>query len=233
MRTNSRNCSRRFLSRQRARRLLFCPAEGRILYLNATLADWLDYDLAEIADRDLEIRDTSSPRRRGLLSHVQGQPGAVRTETIDLDLKRKGGQRLPVRLLHRVAFAADGTAGVSRTLVLNRSAEAGGAEGLRDAEVRFARLFNTSPFAIATLSRSGGIETTNARFAGFLPSQQVGGPRDLLSLIAPRIARRSRRPSPLPARARARANRWMSCWPARRVAPRASFRALRHERAQR
>ncbi len=116
---------------------------------------------------------------------MQGQPGAVRTETIDLDLKRKGGQRLPVRLLHRVAFAADGTAGVSRTLVLNRSAEAGGAEGLRDAEVRFARLFNTSPFAIATLSRSGGIETTNARFAGFLPSQQVGGPRDLLSLIAP------------------------------------------------
>ena len=159
--------------------------EGRVLYLNATLADWLDYDLAEIADRDLEIRDIVASGGEALLAHVQGQPGAVRTETIDLDLKRKGGQRLPVRLLHRVAFAADGTAGVSRTLVLNRSGEASGAEGLRDAEVRFARLFNTSPFAIATLSRSGGIESTNARFAGFLPNQQTAGPRDLLSLIAP------------------------------------------------
>jgi two-component system, cell cycle sensor histidine kinase and response regulator CckA len=159
--------------------------EGRVLYLNATLADWLEYDLAEIGNRNLEIRDIIASGGEALLAQVQGQPGAVRTETIDLDLRRKGGQRLPVRLLHRVAFAADGTAGVSRTLVLNRSAEAGGAEGLRDAEVRFARLFNTSPFAIATLGRSGRIESTNARFAGFLPSQQPAGPRDLLSLIAP------------------------------------------------
>ncbi len=51
--------------------------------------------------------------------------------------------------------------------------------------MRFARLFNTSPFAIATLSRSGTIESTNARFAGFLPAQQAAGPRDLASLIAP------------------------------------------------
>jgi two-component system cell cycle sensor histidine kinase/response regulator CckA len=108
----------------------------------------------------------------------------VRTETIDLDLKRKGGQRLPVRLLHRVAFAADGTAGVSRTLVLNRAQGQDGAEASRAAEVRFARFFNTSPFAVATLNRNGNVESSNVRFAGFYTSQPASSPRDLSSLIA-------------------------------------------------
>lgn len=158
--------------------------EGRILYINATMADWLDYDLAEIADRTLEVKDIVASGGEALLAAIQGQPGAVRTETIDLDMKRKGGQRLPVRLLHRVAFAADGTAGVSRTLVLNRSQGQDGAEASRAAEVRFARFFNTSPFAVATLNRNGNVESTNVRFAGFFPSQPTSSPRDLASLIA-------------------------------------------------
>ncbi|MGL5447131.1 MAG: cell cycle histidine kinase CckA [Rhabdaerophilum sp.] len=158
--------------------------EGRILYINATLADWLDYDLAEIADRALVVKDIVASGGEALLSAIQGQPGAVRTETIDLDLKRKGGQRLPVRLLHRVAFAADGTAGVSRTLVLNRSQGQDGAEASRAAEVRFARFFNTSPFAVATLNRNGGVESTNVRFASFFPTQSPTDPRDLQGLIA-------------------------------------------------
>lgn len=158
--------------------------EGRILYINATLADWLDYDLAEIADRTLEVKDIVASGGEALLAAIQGQPGAVRTETVDLDLKRKGGQRLPVRLLHRVAFAADGTAGVSRTLVLNRNLGQDGAEASRAAEVRFARFFNTSPFAVATLSRNGGVESTNVRFASFFPAQAHPGPRELGTLIA-------------------------------------------------
>ena len=40
--------------------------------------------------------------------------------TFDLDLKRRSGEALPVRLLHKVAFSADGTPGSSRTLVINR-----------------------------------------------------------------------------------------------------------------
>ena len=158
--------------------------EGRILYLNATLAGWLDYDLAELGDRDLALRDLVAAGGDALLAAIQGAPGSLRTEVIDLDLKRKGGQRLPVRLLHRVAFAADGTPGVSRTLVLNRSQGQETAEGLRAAEVRFARFFNNSPFAVATLTRVAGIESTNARFASFLPLQNTSGTRDLFGLIA-------------------------------------------------
>ncbi|CAN1552357.1 Signal transduction histidine kinase, dimerisation/phosphoacceptor domain [Rhabdaerophilaceae bacterium] len=159
--------------------------DGSILYLNATLAGWLDYDLAELGDRDLALRDLVAAGGDALIAAIQGAPGAVRTEVIDLDLKRKAGQRLPVRLLHRVAFAADGTAGVSRTLVLNRSQGQEKAEGLRAAEVRFARFFHNSPFAVATLTRNAAIESSNARFAGFMQPQSSSGMRDLLMLIAP------------------------------------------------
>jgi two-component system, cell cycle sensor histidine kinase and response regulator CckA len=165
----------------------FCARpDGRLAYVNATLADWLDLDIAEIADRSLELKDIISGGGSALVESIQGLPGGVKTETIDLDLKRKNGQTLPVRLVHRIAFAADGTAGVSRTLVLNRSQGQGAdsSEGLRAAEVRFARFFNNSPLAIATLNHEGGIETSNARFAALLPHARPGDRRDIFALVA-------------------------------------------------
>ncbi|MCZ8188051.1 MAG: PAS domain-containing protein [Beijerinckiaceae bacterium] len=165
----------------------FCAhPDGKLVYLNATLADWLDLDIAEIADQKLELKDIVSGGGAALIASVQGMPGGLKTETIDLDLKRRNGQTLPVRLIHRVAFAADGTAGISRTLVLNRSQGQGteASEGLRAAEVRFARFFNNSPLAIATLDRDGSIRSTNARFASLLPPAQAGERRTLLSMVA-------------------------------------------------
>ncbi|WP_150287588.1 cell cycle histidine kinase CckA [Rhabdaerophilum calidifontis] len=161
--------------------------DGRIVYLNATLADWLDLDIAEIADRELDLKDIVAGSGAALLAGIQGAPGGIRTETIDLDLKRRSGQTLPVRLVHRIAFAADGTAGVSRTLVLNRSEGQGDAtdEGLRAAEVRFARFFHNSPLAIATLDRKGTIVSTNARFAALLQAAELAEPRMLAALATP------------------------------------------------
>ncbi|WP_284177349.1 cell cycle histidine kinase CckA [Rhabdaerophilum sp. SD176] len=165
----------------------FCAhPDGKLVYLNATLADWLDLDIAEIADQKLELKDIVSGGGAALIASVQGMPGGLKTETIDLDLKRRNGQTLPVRLIHRVAFAADGTAGISRTLVLNRSQGQGteASEGLRAAEVRFARFFNNSPLAIATLDHDGSIRSTNARFASLLPPAQAGERRTLLTMVA-------------------------------------------------
>ena len=99
-----------------------------------------------------------------MIRHLPPTPGEVRSEVIDLDLKRKNGQSLPVRLYHRVAFAADGTGGASRTLVLNR-ARGDVPDALRAAEVRFARFFNHTPVAIAMIDRQGGIGQTNPSFA--------------------------------------------------------------------
>ena len=62
--------------------------DGAIVYMNATLADWLGYDLAEFGAGRAEARATSS-RGDGaaLIEAVPPKPGEVATEIIDIDLK--------------------------------------------------------------------------------------------------------------------------------------------------
>ena len=48
-------------------------------------------------------------------------------------------------------------------------------EDLRAAEVKFARFFNSTPMAIATLDESGRVLRSNAAFAQLLPRALAGG----------------------------------------------------------
>ncbi|KAB0266916.1 cell cycle histidine kinase CckA [Microvirga brassicacearum] len=155
--------------------------DGNIVYLNATLASWLDYDLAQVGSGGLGLADVVPRNVVAMMTSFSGEPGSVRTETFDLDLRRRNGQFLPVRLYHRIAFGQDGAMGASRTLVLNRSPGLDVDEGQRAAEVRFARFFNNTPIAIATVNRQGRILQANAPFTrlfGTLPrtGEGVDGP---------------------------------------------------------
>src|SRR5688572_12287658 len=98
-------------------------AAGEITYLNATLAAWLDHDLAQVGSGGLKLADIVSGAGAALLTTLTAAPGEVKTEVLDLDLKTRGTRPLPVRLFHKVAYGADGTPGTSRTLVLNRARE--------------------------------------------------------------------------------------------------------------
>jgi two-component system, cell cycle sensor histidine kinase and response regulator CckA len=152
---------------------------GAISYMNATLADWLDFDLAQVGSGGLALRDIVVGDAVTLLATGMGPPSTVRTEQIDLDLRRRDGLRLPVRLLHRVAYGHDGAPGPSRTLALNRAPGGEPAEEARAAEVRFARFFNSTPMAIATVDAEGAILRSNAAFAKLLPGalKDVNGRR--------------------------------------------------------
>jgi len=138
-------------------------AKGRIQYLNSTLADWLGHDLAEFQSDLIRVDDIVRGDGASLLMRGRGD-GEIRTEIIDIDLVRRNGTTLPVRLLHRAARLADGELGETRTLVLDRSRSATGEEELRAAEIRFSRFFNDTPFAIATLDWRGAVVRTNAPF---------------------------------------------------------------------
>ncbi|SFO66632.1 two-component system, cell cycle sensor histidine kinase and response regulator CckA [Cohaesibacter marisflavi] len=139
--------------------------DGRVIYMNATLADWLGYDLAQFEPRQLNLNELVPGDGTALLEAANSAPGMPKTEMIDLDLVKSNGQSLPVRLMHRVPMASDGTPGASRTLVLNRSPGEDISEELRVAEVRFARFFNNTPIAIAALTGDGRVLRTNAPFA--------------------------------------------------------------------
>jgi two-component system, cell cycle sensor histidine kinase and response regulator CckA len=139
-------------------------ANGNIVYLNATLANWLDQDLAQVGSGGLKLADLVSGDGAALLTTLRSAPGEVKTEVVDLELKTRSGRTLPVRLFHKLTFGADGTPGPSLTLALNRARD-DGSEAQRAAEVRFMRFFHHTPMAIATIDRDGGIVRTNALFA--------------------------------------------------------------------
>lgn len=152
-----------------------CTAAGDVSYMNATLALWLDYDLAQVGSGGLRLTDFVAAGGSALLANVAGSPGETRTEQFDIDLKKRGGQSLPARLLHRVTFDAEGQAGPSRTLVISRAPGEEPGEDLRAAEVRFARVFNATPVAIAITDADGNIRQANAAFARMVPSAPKPG----------------------------------------------------------
>ncbi|MDO9564966.1 MAG: PAS domain-containing protein [Bradyrhizobium sp.] len=169
-------------------------AGGDLVYVNATLANWLDHDLAEIGNGGLKLTDIVSGDGASLLTSIVAVPGEVKTEVFDIDLRMRGGKTMPVRLYHKLAFGADGVPGASRTLVISRARDEH-SDPQRAAEVRFMRFFDHTPMAIATVDRSGAVGRANARFAKLAQSLSPEGaagksifrtvnPRDRHLLIA-------------------------------------------------
>src|SRR3569833_3235595 len=149
-------------------------AEGSLVYVNATLANWLDYDLAEIGSGGLKLADVVSGDGASLLTSSVAVPGEVKTEVFDIDLKMRGGKTMPVRLYHKLAFGADGVPGPSRTLVISRARDER-SDPERAAEVCFMRFFDHTPMAIATVDCGGAVVRANARFAKLAQSLSPDG----------------------------------------------------------
>jgi two-component system, cell cycle sensor histidine kinase and response regulator CckA len=169
-------------------------AAGDLVYVNATLANWLDHDLAEIGSGGLKLTDIVSGDGASLLTSIVPVPGEVKTEVFDIDLRMRNGKTMPVRLYHKLAFGADGVPGPSRTLVISRARDER-SDPQRAAEVRFMRFFDHTPMAIATVDRGGAVVRANARFAKLAQSLNPDGaanksifravnPRDRNLLIA-------------------------------------------------
>jgi two-component system, cell cycle sensor histidine kinase and response regulator CckA len=162
-------------------------AKGDVVYLNATLANWLDQDLAQVGSGGFKLADLVAGDGAALLTTLRAAGGEIMTEVLDLDLKTRSGRRLPVRLFHKLAFGADGTPGASRTLVLNRARD-DGTDPQRAAEIRFMRFFHHTPMAIATVDRGGGIVRTNSLFARLFHTvlSGEGGERSIGAVVAER-----------------------------------------------
>src|SRR3954469_5746485 len=157
---------------------------GEIAYVNATLANWLDHDLAEIGSGGLKLTDIVSGDGASLLTSIVPVPGEVKTEVFDIDLRMRGGKTMPVRLYHKLAFGADGAPGASRTLVISRARDER-LDPQRAAEVRFMRFFDHTPMAIATVDKSGAVVRANARFAKLAQSLDSGAAagKSIISIV--------------------------------------------------
>ncbi|MCX7900285.1 MAG: PAS domain-containing protein, partial [Methylocystis sp.] len=79
-------------------------SDGAVSYMNKTLANWLGYDLTQVGSGGSTLSSIVANNGTALLAAISGAPGEVKTEQIDLDLRRQDGRSLPVRLLHQIAF---------------------------------------------------------------------------------------------------------------------------------
>ncbi|CDX36613.1 Sensor kinase [Mesorhizobium sp. ORS 3359] len=138
--------------------------EGRVTYINATLAEWLGIDLASFTPGAITLPEIIAGDGMALIRSVKADPGTTRNAVIDLDLTTMSGQALPVRFMHRVSASREGVNGPTRTIVLNRTQGEDASAELRASEVRFTRFFNSTPMAIAGVDASGRILRTNAPF---------------------------------------------------------------------
>ncbi|SFO77152.1 cell cycle control histidine kinase CckA [Mesorhizobium sp. NFR06] len=138
--------------------------EGRVTYINATLAEWLGVDLASFTPGAITLPEIIAGDGMALVRSVKADPGTTRNAVIDLDLTTMSGQALPVRFMHRVSASREGVNGPTRTIVLNRTQGEDASAELRASEVRFTRFFNSTPMAIAGVDAKGRILRTNAPF---------------------------------------------------------------------
>ena len=159
---------------------LSIEGDGDIGYMNATLAGWLGIDLASAGAGGVRLDEiVARGAAAQLLAASMTGDGVDGIETLDLDLRRRDGHVLPVRVMHRTPVDGSGRRLPSRTLVLNRSSGRPStgetSEGQRQAEVRFARFFNNTPVAIATIAGDGAILQSNASFSRLFPAEVVAG----------------------------------------------------------
>ncbi len=147
--------------------LIVASADGTITHLNPTLSSWLGLDPDAVHSRTLKLDDiiveAGGALLRSTLQRAKGGP--VR---LDLDLVREDGIGLPVEIV--ASQLTEGpSAGLMTAMVLSWDKAAGPKDEAAGAEARYARLFHSSPFGIATLGEDGRILSANAAFARMFP----------------------------------------------------------------
>ncbi|CAN5364920.1 ATP-binding protein [soil metagenome] len=155
--------------------------QGKIVYLNATLADLLGLELDATTGGTLTLADIVSEAGAKLLQAISPSAGESVSESFDLDLTAKGGKIVPARIIHRTGYDAESRLQPSRSLVLPQDLIQSGRSEAGSAEARLSRFFNSAPIGLAEIDDEGLIRNANLAFVSLSPKAQRGAP---LSAIA-------------------------------------------------
>ncbi len=140
-------------------------ADGRVDYINATLAQWLGIDLTEAQSANLTLSDLLGETAARLISGVEARSGSSVTESFSIDLPNAAtGGLIPVQLIHHAEFDTQGQPAPSRTVVIPRSLTGAAAGRAEISAPRLSRFINNAPIGIAEIDKEGGIRMANAAF---------------------------------------------------------------------
>jgi two-component system cell cycle sensor histidine kinase/response regulator CckA len=146
-------------------------ADGRILHVNNTLAQWLS--LRPESGKALTLSDIVAADGAALI-RAAGRAGRI--TRLDLDLLREDGRAIPARLVCR----GQSGRGIVSVLVLDPS-DAQPDQGRTEAE--FTRLIQAAPFGIATVNADGRIASANAAFQRMFFADGHGAPVTVADLV--------------------------------------------------
>jgi two-component system, cell cycle sensor histidine kinase and response regulator CckA len=144
---------------------------GKVDYINATLAGWLGIDLAESQGGKLDLSELLGQDAARLLQSVVSGGETTRTEEFSIPVKTSQGTELAVDVMHRVDFDGDGQPMPMRTMVLKRKPARAG----ENAEKAISELIGAAPFGIAMLTPGGRVVSCNAAFIELATSLKIGG----------------------------------------------------------
>jgi two-component system cell cycle sensor histidine kinase/response regulator CckA len=150
--------------------------DGRIDYVNATLASWLGVDLIEAQGGAMRLDQLVGEANARQLKALAPSPSGTRIEVFPAVLMRKAGEAMQVEIVHRADFDKEGKPMPSRSMVLRREErqrEKAG-KGQVPAELLHA-LMVVAPVGMAVIAASGEIEMANNAFLAISPSIRLRG----------------------------------------------------------
>ncbi|HEV2547320.1 MAG TPA: ATP-binding protein, partial [Stellaceae bacterium] len=162
--------------------------DGRFLFVNQALADWLGVTPGELVDGGYRLKDfLASEVPPGSPAHAPFEGGAAGTPRGEVVLKGRQGRTVYAAISQSVVLVGDGlrTRSVVRDLTPEREYE----EALRLSRLRFQRFFANAPVGIALIDRDGRLEEANRALGDLfgVPAANLIG-KDLLSFLSPESA---------------------------------------------
>ena len=146
---------------------------GKVDYVNATLAEWLGIDLIEAQGGILQLSDIVGSDSARLLTSLEPVIDGFRTERFAISMTSRKAGRLDAEILHRADFDRDGKALPSRSMVLKRGGDLAsiGENASFAPQVLGAAL----PIGFAHIDQASEIQMANGVFLSLSPKLKIRG----------------------------------------------------------
>lgn len=152
--------------------------DGKVDYVNATLAAWLGIDLVQAQGGVLTVTDIVGPDTARLLGSLAPEKGGHRTEWFPATITTRSGESFQADIMHRADFDAEGKPLPSRSMVLKHSASGASSNPVREQDA-FRMLSAAMPIGVAQLSDQGTVLAANSEFLALSPKIRLHGKLDL------------------------------------------------------
>ncbi len=134
---------------------------GKVDYVNATLASWLGFDLGDVQSSKLTLSQLLGDEGAKIIGAVAPMKGEHRVDSFNLPLRAKNGQQEFFRLINRADFDADGNALPARCMVMRKADDE---TSEQETGHDMARFMASIPIGLAEVDEQGIIRNANSQF---------------------------------------------------------------------